>query len=67
MKVGDKVKVKSDLIVGGNYRADFIEEMKVFLGKEAIIIEEIYRGSYGLNIDIEQEYEFTEDMLELIS
>jgi hypothetical protein len=66
MKIGDKVRVKESLVVGGNYKADFIPEMIDFLGKEAKIVEIIYQGSYGLNIDIEQEYEFTEDMLELI-
>lgn len=66
MKIGDKVRVKSDIVVGGNYMADFIPEMVDFLGREATIVEVIYKSSYGLDIDIEQEYEFTEDMLELI-
>lgn len=66
MKIGDKVKVKSDLVVGGNYMADFIPEMIEFLGKEATVVEVLYEGSYGLDIDVYQEYEFTEDMLELL-
>jgi hypothetical protein len=66
--VGDKVKVKSVLEVGEDYGgAEFIPEMVKYLGKEATVTELVYdceEGSYGLDIDKKQDYEFTDDMLE---
>ena len=67
MKVGDKVRVKSDLKIDTEYGdADFIEEMAVFLGKEAKILEELYEDNYDLDIDKEHEFTFTTEMLDLV-
>lgn len=69
MKVGDKVRVKSDLEFEVEYddAAYFIEEMVVFLGKEAIITKVLYENeSYGLDIDKQHEFSFTNSMLDLI-
>ena len=66
--VGNKVKVKSDLEVGEEYGgAEFVPEMVEHLGKEATVVELVYgceEGSYGLDIDEKQYWEFTDDMLE---
>lgn len=73
MKIGDSVKVKSDLVVDQLYGgAVFVEEMVAYLGVEAKVTEILFlvvntnEGSYGLSIDKNQEYEFTDEMLELV-
>ena len=70
MKIGDKVRVKTNLEFEVEYdgTAYFTEEMVEFLGKEAIIIEVInIDESYGLDIDKKQSFSFTNGMLELIN
>jgi len=67
MKVGDKVKIKSDLKVGYDYEgSELVEEMVQYLGKEAIIAEVLHTDwEYGLDID-DNEWSWTTEMLELI-
>jgi len=67
MKIGDKVRIKSDLKVGNDYDdAEFTEEMVKYLGKSATIIEVIYDDwQYGLDID-NNFFAFTNDMLDLV-
>lgn len=56
-KLGDKVKIKDDLIVGGTYgNLMFIHSMKQYLGKEATILSIDMDGDYMLDIDNETFY-----------
>jgi len=73
MKIGDNVKVKSTLIPNQIYGgAMFVPEMEEFLGKGAIVTELLFpvtnvgEDSYGLSLDIYQQYEFTNEMLEMV-
>jgi len=73
MKIGTKVIIKSNLIPNQLYGgAIFVPEMEEFLGKGAVITEilfpmvDVNQGSYGLSIDQEQRFEFTDEMLELV-
>ena len=62
-KVGDKVKVKKNLIVGETYGGCFfIEEMEECVDKEAVI-DEVEVGCYYLDIDDEY-FGWTDEMLE---
>ena len=72
MKIGTNVIIKSNLIPNKIYGgAIFVPEMEEFLGKGAVITEILFpvfnanQGSYGLSIDQEQIFEFTDEMLEL--
>jgi len=72
MKIGAKVTIKSNLLINKFYGgAIFVPEMEEFLGKGAVITEilfpvtDIPSKSYGLSIDQEQIFEFTDEMLEL--
>lgn len=61
-KVGDKVKVRSDLEVNKSYGKDaFVEPMLHFLGTEQVI-NRIIGDKYLLSDD--NEYNFTDEMLE---
>lgn len=63
-KVGDKVNVRSDLVVGCSYGGFvFLEEMKDFLGKECLITH-AERRCYELNNVDTSEFAFTDEMLE---
>lgn len=66
-KVGDKVRVKKDLIVLEYYDNEiFVEVMRKFLGKSAVITETDIgnkHSSYGLDID-NGIYYWTDKMLE---
>lgn len=63
-KVGDKVKVRSDLVVGTSYNGFvFVEEMKEYLGKECLVTSAT-RRCYGLNNVDSSEFAFTDEMLE---
>jgi len=71
MKIGTKVIIKSNLLVNKFYGgAIFVPEMEEFLGRGATITEillpitDIPSKSYGLSIDNEQRFEFTDEMLE---
>jgi len=62
-KVGDKVKVKKNLIVGEMYGGCFfMVEMKECVDKEAVI-DEVEEGCYYLDIDDEY-FGWTDEMLE---
>jgi hypothetical protein len=62
-KVGDKVRVKSDLQVGETYGSNtFIESMANHFGQGAIITE-IDEGN-GYMLDIDEACRYTEEMLE---
>jgi len=72
MKIGTNVIIKSTLIPNQIYGgAIFVPEMEEFLGKGATItdilspITDVPSKSYGLSIDQEQIFEFTDEMLEL--
>ncbi|MCX0396312.1 hypothetical protein LI014_02785 [Clostridium perfringens] len=66
LKVGDKVKVKENLVVGQRYGGAFFASgyMESLKGKEAIITD-IFTGGYNIDIDIE-DWSWTEEMLEKI-
>lgn len=50
-RVGDKVQIREDLIVGGEYGADtFAEEMEQYKGKTATITA-TYGSKYDIDID----------------
>ena len=67
-KRNNQIKPSNQQIYGG---AIFVPEMEEFLGKGAVITEVLFpvfnanQGSYGLSIDQEQIFEFTDEMLEL--
>ena len=72
MKIGTNVIIKSNLLINKLYGgAMFVPEMEEFLGKGAVITEILFpmvnanQGSYGLSVDQEQRFEFTDEMLEL--
>ena len=56
-KVGDKVKIRKDLVAGKVYGGvDFIPPMVEFLDKEATITDKDYDGDFSLDIDDEDFY-----------
>ena len=60
-KVGDKVKVRSDLKVGKDYgEHDFVHDMFKFVGK-IVTIESVWKQGYRIEEDT---YWWTEEMLE---
>ena len=64
-KVGDKVRVREDLIVGEIYHnCYFIEDMEKYKGKETAITEirDSYRKKYM--VDLTKQWIFGESMLE---
>ena len=74
MKIGTNVIIKSNLLVNKFYGgAIFVPEMQEFCGRGAVITELLFpvvndgesKGSYGLSIDKDQEFEFTSEMLEV--
>lgn len=68
-KVGDKVRIKSDLVVGDYEREnngvlDFIEDMEEYVGMEATITH-VYEGSGNYDLDVDDgEYFWSIGMLE---
>lgn len=69
-KVGDKVKVRTDLIIDNTYGYNngcyFVEQMGKYKGK-IYTIENIEREDrYTLNLENDDYWEFTHDMLELV-
>jgi hypothetical protein len=62
-KVGDKVKIREDLIVDNDYGSDgFTEEMEQYKGKTATITD-IYWDKYDIDID-DGDWSWTDEMLE---
>lgn len=62
-KVGDKVKIREDLIVGNEYGADdFAEEMELYKGGIATITD-IYNNKYFIDVD-DGEWHWTDEMFE---
>lgn len=62
-KVGDKVKIREDLIVDNEYGSDsFAEEMKQYKGKTATITD-TYMSKYEIDID-DGDWCWTDEMLE---
>lgn len=62
-KVGDKVKIREDLIVGNEYGADdFAEEMELYKGGIATITD-IYNNKYFIDVD-DGEWYWTDEMFE---
>lgn len=63
-KVGDRVKIKENLIVDKYYNGEaFIDDMKPYVGQLAIINQIVEDEKYKLDIDSE-DWVWTEDMLE---
>lgn len=62
-KVGDKVKIREDLVVDETYGEDsFTEEMEQYKGKTATITD-VYWGKYEIDID-DGSWCWTDEMLE---
>ena len=62
-KVGDRVKIREDLIVGNEYGADdFAEEMELYKGGIATITD-IYNNKYFIDVD-DGEWHWTDEMFE---
>jgi hypothetical protein len=62
-KVGDKVKIREDLIVDNDYGSDgFVEEMAQYKGKTATITG-AFMGKYDIDID-DGDWSWTDEMLE---
>jgi hypothetical protein len=62
-KVGDKVKIREDLIVDNDYGSDgFTEEMERYKGKTATITD-VYWDKYEIDID-DGNWCWTDEMLE---
>lgn len=62
-KIGDKVKIREDLIVGNTYGSDsFAEEMAQYKGKTATITD-VYWDKYEIDID-DGSWCWTDEMLE---
>lgn len=60
-KVGDKVRVRKDLVPGNFYgRAYYSSDMNKFKAMECVVTN-IYDGTYNIN---NSEYGFTDEMLE---
>ena len=63
-KVGDKVKIRKDLIEGTEYGGEgFVDDMMQFRGKEVTIQKVIFDREYILLEDTEKWY-WTEEMFE---
>ena len=62
-KIGDKVKIREDLIVDNDYGSDgFTEEMVEYKGKTATITD-VHYDKYDIDVDDGQWY-WTDEMLE---
>jgi hypothetical protein len=62
-KVGDKVRVKKDLVIDSCYgREDFVEEMKSFIGK-IVTISKVIDEEYMI-LEDDGDYAWTEEMFE---
>lgn len=62
-KVGDKVKIREDLIVGYKYGVDtFVEDMEQYKGKTTTVADVTDNNKYKLNIDTY--WRWTDEMLE---
>ena len=62
-KVGDKVRVKKDLVIDSSYgREDFVEEMKSFIGK-IVTISKVIDEEYMI-LEDDGDYAWTEEMFE---
>ena len=62
-KVGDKVRVRKDLVIDSNYgREDFVEEMKSFIGK-VVTISKVIDEEYMI-LEDDGDYAWTEEMFE---
>ena len=62
-KVGDKVRVRKDLVIDSSYgREDFVEEMKSFIGK-VVTISKVIDEEY-LILEDDGDYAWTEEMFE---
>lgn len=63
-KVGDKVKVRSDLKVGEIYGNQiFVKEMKKYRGRDATILEE-HSNFYNIEEDKDENWDWAEEMFE---
>lgn len=63
-KVGDKVKVRSDLKVGKIYGNQiFVKEMKKYRGRDATILEE-HSNFYNIEEDKDENWDWAEEMFE---
>jgi hypothetical protein len=64
LKVGDKVRIREDLILGEEYGNDsFVEDMEEFRGEE-VTIRRIIDGTGQFFIEEVLVYCFTEEMIE---
>jgi hypothetical protein len=62
-KVGDKVRVKKDLVIDSSYgREDFVEEMKSFIGK-IVTISKVIDEEYMI-LEDDGDYAWTDEMFE---
>lgn len=63
-KVGDKVRVRSDLKVGKIYGNQiFVKEMKKYRGRDATILEE-HSNFYNIEEDKDENWDWAEEMFE---
>jgi len=72
MQIGTNVTIKLNLIPNQIYGgAIFVPEMEEFCGRSAVITEILFpvvnenEGGYGLSVDINNEFEFTDEMLDV--
>lgn len=65
-KIGDKVRIREDLIVGEDYGRDtFVKGMKKYIGREASVVDIDDLSEYELDID-DFAWSWTDEMLESI-
>jgi hypothetical protein len=63
-KVGEKVRVREDVLVGVNYGCvAFAPEMRSYKGKESLI-KKVYSNRY--NLELSSEFVFNDEMLDLV-
>ena len=68
-KIGDRVKIREDLIVNEYYgKIDFIKDMKKYLGEESVICAIDYKNGreFGYLLKDCDLYTWTDEMLEPI-
>ena len=64
-KIGDSVKIRSDLVPGNRYGEEmFMEEMVDNLGKEAKIVALLTEDEYFLDVDQDNPWGWTAEMFE---
>lgn len=62
-KVGDKVRIREDLVTGGNYGGSVAVDDMIDMGGMTVTIEDIDKSGYGIKEDPEG-YTWTDEMFE---